>query len=75
MNVFFLFNRILVVTLHDVAHSNDVGIKQMCISDLFLSQVRELQTRLQSLEASSPHNSRTSTPTKSQVINPTTGER
>ncbi len=75
MNVFFLFNRI--VTLHDVAHSNDVhvGIKQMYRSDLFLSQVRELQTRLQSLEASSPHNSRTSTPTKSQVINPTTGER
>ncbi|CAH1787963.1 unnamed protein product [Owenia fusiformis] len=44
--------------------------------DRLKRKVREMQTRIQSLEVStSPFSSRTSTPTKSHVINPTTGER
>lgn len=47
--------------------------------DRMKRRTRELQTRVQSLEASaghSPHDSRTSTPTKHPtLVNPTTGER
>ena len=44
--------------------------------DRLKRRTRELQTRVQSLEAStSPHNSRTSTPTKHPAVNPATGER